>query len=123
VLFLTLLGAVALQAGGVFYVDGSGQIDPRWWLILLSVLAALFFFLLAMPTVQRSRLSTQTIGREILIGKSGVAVSDFDPEGIVDVDGSRWRATAHREAGLIAGDPILVTGVDGLFLEVEPVQT
>jgi membrane-bound serine protease (ClpP class) len=123
VLFLTLLGAVGLQAGGVFYVDGSGQIDPRWWLILLSVLAALFFFLLAMPTVQRSRLSTQTIGRESLIGKSGVAVSDFDPEGIVDVDGSRWRATAHREAGLTAGDPILVTGVDGLFLEVEPVQT
>jgi len=123
VLFLTLLGAVGLQAGGVFYVDGSGQIDPRWWLILLSVLAALFFFLLAMPTVQRSRLSTQTIGRGSLIGKAGVAVSDFDPEGIVDVDGSRWRATAHREAGLTAGDPILVTGVDGLFLEVEPVQT
>lgn len=123
VIVLTLLGAVALQAGGIFYVDGSGQIDPRWWLILLSVLAALFFFLLAMPTVQRSRLSTQTIGRESLIGKAGVAVSDFDPEGIVDVDGSRWRATAHREAGLTAGDPILVTGVDGLFLEVEPVQT
>ena len=122
VLFLTSLGAVALQVGGIFYVDGSGQIDPRWWLILLSVLAALFFFLLAMPTVQRSRLSTQTIGRESLIGQTGVAVSEFDPEGIVDVDGSRWRATAHREAGLSAGDPVLVTGVDGLFLEVEPAQ-
>lgn len=123
VLFLTSSGAVALQLGGMFYVNGSGQIDPRWWLILLSVLAALFFFLLAMPTVQRSRLSTQTIGRESLVGQTGVAVSEFDPEGIVDVDGSRWRATAHREAGLGAGDPILVTGVDGLFLEVEPPQT
>ncbi len=123
VVFLTFLGAIALQVGGVFYVDGSGQIDPRWWLVLLSVLAALFFFLLAMPTVQRSRLSTQTIGRESLVGKTGVAVSEFDPEGIVEVDGSRWRATAHREAGLALGDPILVSGVDGLFLEVEPVQT
>lgn len=120
VLFLTLLGTIVLQVGGMFYVDGSGQIDPRWWLVLLSVLAALFFFLAAMPTVQRSRLSTQTIGRESLIGKSGTAVSDFDPEGIVEVDGSRWRATAHREAGLVPGGPILVTGVDGLFLEVEP---
>lgn len=123
VVFLTFLGAIVLQAGGIFYVDGSGQIDPRWWLILLSVLAALFFFLLAMPTVQRSRLSTQTIGRDSLVGKTGVAVSSFDPEGIVEVDGSRWRATAHREAGLSTGDPILVSGVDGLFLEVEPEQT
>ncbi|CAN5741059.1 nodulation protein NfeD [soil metagenome] len=123
VVFLTFLGAIVLQVGGIFYVDGSGQIDPRWWLILLSVLAALFFFLLAMPTVQRSRLSTQTIGRESLVGRTGAAVSEFDPEGIVEVDGSRWRATAHREAGLAAGDPILVSGVDGLFLEVEPLPS
>ncbi|MGF1618222.1 MAG: NfeD family protein [Acidimicrobiia bacterium] len=123
VIFLTFLGAIVLQVGGMSYVNGSGQIEPRWWLILLSVLAALFFFLLAMPTVQRSRLSTQTIGRESLVGKTGAAVSDFDPEGLVEVDGSRWRATAHREAGLAAGDPIVVAGVDGLFLEVEPVQS
>ena len=123
VIFLTFLGAIVLQVGGMFYVNGSGQIEPRWWLTLLSVLAALFFFLLAMPTVQRSRLSTQTIGRESLVGKTGAAVSDFDPEGIVEVDGSRWRATAHREAGLAAGDPVVVSGVDGLFLEVEPTPT
>jgi membrane-bound serine protease (ClpP class) len=120
VIVLTLLGAALLQVGGMYYIDGSGQIDPRWWLVALSVLAALFFFLLAMPTVQRSRLSTQTIGRESLLAKSGSAVSDFDPEGLVEVDGARWRATAHREAGISAGDMIVVSGVDGLFLEVEP---
>ena len=120
VLAITLAGAVALQVGGMFFVDGSGQIDPRWWLILLSVLAALFFFLLAMPTVQRSRLSTQTIGRESLIGLEGSAVSDFEPEGLVEVDGSTWKATAHREAGIRAGGRVVVTGVDGMFLEVEP---
>lgn len=117
---LTAIGAVLLQVAGVFYVEGSGQIDARWWLILLSVLAALFFFLLAMPTVQRSRLSTQTIGRESLIGSIGLALTDFDPDGTVVVNDARWRATAHREAGLTAGAPIRVSGVDGLFLEVEP---
>lgn len=120
VIGLTAIGAILLQVAGLFYVDGSGQIDPRWWLVLLSVLAALFFFLLAMPTVQRSRLSTQTIGRESLVGSVGHALSDFDPDGTVVVNGARWRATAHREAGLIAGAAILVSGVDGLFLEVEP---
>lgn len=120
VIFLTVLGAIAIQVGGMFYIDGSGQIDPRWWLILPSTLAALFFFLLAMPTVQRSRLSTQTIGRESLIGRIGVAVSEFTPDGTVEVEGARWMASAHRESGIGEGSAIVVAGVDGLYLEVEP---
>ena len=120
VLVLTLLGAVTLQVGGTFLVDGGGQIDPRWYLVLPSVLAVLFFFRLAMPTVQRARFSTRTIGRDALIGERGVALESFDPDGVVEVRGARWRATAHREAGLTQGAEILVAGVDGMFLEVEP---
>lgn len=120
VLALTILGAATLMVSGTFFVDGSGQIDPRWYLVLPSVLAVLFFFLLAMPTVQRARFSTQTIGREALIGSAGVALGVFDPDGLVEVNGARWRATAHREAGLVAGAAVVVTGVDGTFLEVDP---
>jgi membrane-bound serine protease (ClpP class) len=122
VLSLTVLGAVMLQLSGTFYVAGSGQIDARWYLVLPSVLGVLFFFLLAMPTVQRARFSTQTIGREGLIGERGVTVAVFDPDGVVEVRGARWRATAHREAGLAPGSEVLVSGVDGLFLEVEPAE-
>lgn len=121
VLVLTLIGALGLQVAGMFFVEGSGQIDARWYLVLPSVLAVLFFFLLAMPTVQRARFSTQTIGRDGLIGEHGVAVGDFDPDGVVEVKGARWRATAHREAGLSGGSEVVVAGVDGMFLEVEPV--
>lgn len=119
IIALTALGALMLQGSGMFFVDGSGQIDPRWWLILPSVLAVLFFFLLGMPTVQRARFSTQTIGREGLIGDEGVALVDFDPNGLVEVNGAQWRASAHREAGVVAGSKIVVTGVDGMFLEVD----
>jgi membrane-bound serine protease (ClpP class) len=119
---LTVLGTAALLAGGTYLVDGAGQIDPRWWLILPSVLAVLFFYLLAMPTVQRARLSTITMGRESLIGMIGRATTDFAPDGVVEVAGARWRATAHREAGLMAGASVLVTGVDGLYLEVDPAE-
>ena len=119
IIALTALGALMLQGAGMFFVDGSGQIDPRWWLILPSVLAVLFFFLLGMPTVQRARFSTQTIGREGLIGDEGVALVDFDPNGLVEVNGAQWRASAHREAGLVAGSKIVVTGVDGMFREVD----
>lgn len=122
VLALTLLGAVMLQVAGTFFVDGSGQIDPRWYLVLPSVLAVLFFFLLAMPTVQRARFSTGTIGRDGMIGETGIALDRFDPDGMVEINGARWRATAHREAGLVAGSEITVAGVDGMFLEVEPME-
>lgn len=120
---LTALGAIVLQVGGTFLIDGGGQIDPRWWLILPTVLGVLFFFLLAMPTVQRARLSTETIGRSGLIGEGGLALVDFDPDGLVEVRGARWRGTAHREAGIVAGDSVEVTGVDGLFLEVDKKST
>ncbi len=122
VLVMTLTGAILLQLAGMFFVDGVGQIDPRWWLVLPSVLAVLFFFLLAMPTVQRARLSTQTIGRDSLIGHAGRALTEFDPNGMVEVNGARWRATAHREAGIAKGDEVAVIGVDGLYLEVDPLE-
>ncbi|MGH3651285.1 MAG: NfeD family protein [Acidimicrobiia bacterium] len=120
---LTLVGAAVLQLSGMYLIDGGGQIDPRWWLVLPSVLGVLFFFLLAMPTVQRARLSTATIGRDSLIGETGVALVDFDPDGLVEVRGARWKATAHREAGIVKGVRIKVTGVDGLYLEVDPKTT
>ena len=120
---LTLIGAAVLQIAGMFLIEGGGQIDPRWWLILPSVLGVLFFFLLAMPTVQRARLSTETIGRNRLVGETGVALVDFDPDGLVEVRGARWRGTAHREAGITVGDAVEVTGVDGLYLEVERPDT
>ena len=121
VIALTLLGSVLLQVGGMWFIDGSGQIDPRWYLVLPSVLTVLFFFLLAMPTVQRARFSTQTIGRDSLIGERGVALVGLDPDGIVEVQGARWRATTHREAKVATGTPVVVNGVDGLFLEVDRV--
>ncbi len=120
VIAFTVLGALMLQMGGTFFVEGSGLIDARWWLVLPSVLAVLFFFLLAMPTVQRARFSTQVLGRESLVGATGIALTEFDPDGLVEVNGARWRATAHREAGIGIDTPVLVSGVDGLFLEVEP---
>jgi membrane-bound serine protease (ClpP class) len=116
---LAVIGAGLIQAGGTYLIDGGGQIDPRWWLIGLSVAFVLFFFLVALPIVQRARLSTDTIGRESLVGELGVAKADFDPDGYVEVRGAMWRATAHREAGIREGDDIVVGAVDGLYLEVD----
>lgn len=120
VLVLNIAGLAGLTVAGFSFTDAAPQFSPGVPGVLLTVGAAAFFFLLAMPTVARSRFSTHTIGREQLVGRTGLAVSDFGPDGVVEVDGARWRATAHREAGITRSDPVVVTAVDGWFLEVSP---
>jgi membrane-bound serine protease (ClpP class) len=121
VLAFTVFGLVGLAVAGFRFTDTAPQITPGIPGVLFTLASASFFFLLAMPTVARSRFSTQTIGREALIGRRGMATCDLLPDGEVEVEGARWKATSHREAGIKAGDPVMVDGVDGWFLDVSPV--
>lgn len=123
VLAFTVLGVAGIAVAGFFFTDAAPQFEPGVLGVLGTVLAVAFFFLLAMPTVARSRFSTQTVGRDALIGRAGTAVSAVGPEGDVEVDGATWRATAHREAGIRPGDAVVVVGVEGWFLEVDKPET
>lgn len=118
IVLFTSLGILGLAVAGFMFTDAAPQIRPGIPGVLLTIGSAAFFFLLAMPTVARSRFSTQTIGRESLIGRTGSAVTALTPDGEVDIGGAVWRATSHREAGIEPGDAVEVVGVDGWFLEV-----
>ena len=119
---LTVIGTVLLLVGGLFFTDGGPQIVPAWWAIVVVVASVLAFYMFAMTAVARSRFSTPTLGREHMVGRQGKATTEFSPNGEVEVDGARWLAAAHREAGIKPGDAIVVAGIDGRFLEVEPVE-
>ena len=99
ILGLNLIGTVLLTWAGFSFSAGGPQVRTGVAGVVLSVLAVLFFYLLAIPTMGRARFSTQTIGREGLVGKTGRAITEFSPEGVVEVEGARWPATAHREVG------------------------
>ena len=43
-----------------------------------------------------------------------------DPDGVVVIRGSRWRARANRATPIGVGAPARVVAVEGLVLEVEP---
>jgi membrane protein implicated in regulation of membrane protease activity len=58
------------------------------------------------------------VGVEALVGKKGVTVSDLWPEGQVKVLGEIWNARC--DGGCDVGTAVVVRGVDGLTLEVEP---
>ena len=116
----SLLGTAALLAGGLSFTDAEPQFGPRWWAIVIVVFGVALFYLFGMTTVVRARFSTPTIGREHLVGRTGIADSDFAPDGLVSVDEARWQATAHRSAGIKKGDEVTVIGVRDIVLEVGP---
>ena len=116
---LTLVGAGSMVVGGLFFTDAAPQIHPSWWLILVIVASVTAFYVVGMRTVARARFSTPTVGRDHLVGLEGRVVTAFEPDGVVEVKGARWKAAAHREAGLSPGDPVVVRSVDGQILRVE----
>ena len=116
----SLLGGVLLLVGGAFLADAEPHLSPSWWGVTIATLAVVLFYFAALPTVARARFSTQTVGRDHLIGRAGVATTGLGPDGEVEVDGARWSATSHRAAGITAGDRVTVTAVRGTVLEVEP---
>jgi membrane-bound serine protease (ClpP class) len=75
-----------------------------------------------MPNMVRTRFATPTIGREWMIGEEGVVIADVDPEGVVEVGAGRWRALTNRATPVMAGDRIRVAAIDGVTLQVEPLE-
>jgi membrane-bound serine protease (ClpP class) len=88
--------------------------------VVAGVLGTALFMLAGMPAMVRARFSTPTIGRESIVGESGVALGAIEPEGTVEVRGAPWRARTNRATPIAAGADIRVVAIDGLLLEVEP---
>jgi len=118
----SLLGTALLVFGGLRFTDGAPQLVPVWWVVVLVVIGTALFFGFALTTVVRARFSTQTIGRDHLIGKHGRAVGAITPDGEVEVGGTRWRARATRRSGIGPGDEVVVVRIDGVVLEVDPLE-
>ncbi len=89
---------------------------------MISVLGMILAMLGGMPAMVRSRFSTPTIGREWMIGEEGVAATAVDPDGTVTVRDAPWRARTNRATPIAGGEAVRVAAIDGLVLEVEPVD-
>lgn len=116
----SIVGTIVMLWGGIAFVGGSPQIGTSVWSVLLTVIGVMLFYLFAMTTIVRSRFGTPTIGREHLVGATGIAESALEPDGVVTIDGAKWRARAHRAAGIEPGSEIEVLAVEGTTLQVAP---
>ena len=118
-------------AGIVFTIVGSwflfesipgSSVRPSWLALLAGVGGITLTFIVGMPSMVRTRFATPTIGREWMIGQQGVAVEAIDPDGVVEIDGARWRARTNRATPISVGDPLRVAAIDGVTLDVEPLE-
>lgn len=115
----TVIGTFSLAAGSGLLFSGPA---PSLIVIALVVAGVALFMVAGMPAMVRTRFATPTIGRESMIGEEGRATSDIDPEGVVNVREAPWRARTNRATPIRAGDAVRVAGIDGLLLEVEPLE-
>jgi len=118
--FWTGVGTAAMVAGSLV-LFGQGISVPLYWIAIVTSMVVIFM-VGGMPTMVRTRFATPTIGRESMIGLIGQASTAVDPDGVVIVRGAPWRARTNRATPLAAGDQLRVAAIDGLVLEVEPLE-
>lgn len=115
----TGIGLVCWLVGSVFLFDGFRA--P--WLAMASGMVGMTITMVSgMPSMVRSRFATPTLGRDWMIGKLGTATSDINPDGTVTVDEGEWRALTNRATPVLAGEAVRVVSIDGLTLEIEPLD-
>ena len=102
-------------------IPGSSM-RPSWLALIAGIGGIALTFVVGMPSMVRTRFATPTIGREWMIGREGAAIDAIDPEGLVEVNSATWRARTNRATPIAAGEPIRVAAIDGVTLDVEPLE-
>lgn len=115
----SVIATASFTLGSLVLFDGLSLS----WITLLVAIAGMGLAMVAgMPAMVRTRFSTPTIGREWMVGEVGEAVGAVAPDGVVTVRDAPWRARTNRATPIVPGQRVRVVSIDGLLLEVEPVE-
>ncbi len=117
-------GIVAMVLGAMMLIESPPipELRVRWQLALSVAVPFAVITVLLLRLVLRSRQWSSAVGQESLLGARGEVRQEI-PEGrkgLVFVSGELWTATAARPLGM--GERVRVVGVNGLVLQVEPVE-
>lgn len=115
----SVIATASFVIGSLVLFDG---ISLSWITLLVAIGGIVVAMVAGMPAMVRTRFSTPTIGREWMVGEHGVAVGAVAPDGVVTVRDAPWRARTNRATPIDAGQEVRVVSIDGLLLEVEPLE-
>jgi membrane-bound serine protease (ClpP class) len=122
--FWTGVGTVLFAIGSIFLFESlpGTTLRPGWFTLVVVISGMALTFVSGMPSMVRTRFATPTIGREWMIGEVGSATTSISPDGVALVSGARWRARSNRATPIPAGAELRVIGIDGVTLDVEPLE-
>jgi membrane-bound serine protease (ClpP class) len=122
--FWTAVGLLLTAIGTAFLFESlpGASMRPSWIALLAGLGGITLTFIVGMPNMVRTRFATPTIGREWMIGEIGTVITDVDPDGVVEIGTGRWRARTNRATPVLAGEQVRVAEIDGITLEVEPLE-
>jgi membrane-bound ClpP family serine protease len=112
-------GVLALIGGGLLLTNsGSPHFQVARWLVALDAALVGAVVAAAAWLILRSRRWPLAVDARLLIGAEGLASSALDPDGLVQVAGESWKASATQPVA--AGARVVVVGRAGLKLLVRP---
>ncbi len=114
-------GAIAMFLGAMLLFEGPiPEMRVRVSVALSLVLPFALIVLFLVGLVVRARRLPVSTGAVGMLGLSGIVLTELSPQGLVQVRGETWQASAS--CVLSARTPIRVTAIQGLTLRVEPVE-
>jgi len=117
---LTGGGIVAFFLGALMLFNHAPTVYrlPMSWIISSTLVTALFFIFVISKGI-RAQFKPVQAGRETMLGQTVKALSRIDAQsGKVFIEGEHWNAVS--EVPIEAGQPVVVTGIEGLTLKVKP---
>lgn len=117
---LGLGGVLAFVAGSVMLME-EAESGVSFPLIGGAALVSAGFFLWIISRLVRIRRRRALTGPEEMIGLKGRALEDIEHTGRVRVHSESWMARSRTP--IKKGQSVRVTGIEGLTLQVEPIQS
>jgi len=116
---LTVAGVICLILGSIMLIDSPLPYMRISISVILPMVAGVSAFAVVLIRLAvRSHRSKVSTGAEGIVGLTGEAVEDLDPEGSVYVQGAYWKA--HSDEPVKKGGKVVVSAIEGLELKVRP---
>ena len=115
---LTVGGVVSMVLGSLMLIKTDiPSMQVSLWVILPTALATAGFFVLVIGMAWKIRKKKPVAGIGGFIGLSGIARTDITTKGQILIQGELWEADSSEK--IREGEPVEVTGIEGLKLHVK----
>jgi len=115
---LAIGGVISLILGSIMLINTETTMEVikiSWQVILIIVILTAAFFLFAISFGIKAQGRKPTTGIEGMIGETGEAITNLDPEGQISVRGEVWNAES-LEGSVSKGTRVKINGVSNLKL-------